>query len=155
MSEEAVQVLEQPKEAVVEVKIEKPEIEQEPKEKKRKSRKELQDLHLQEFKKIPKTVFQDFKDFLEEYKVLGLAIAVIMGLASNTLVKAFVDNIIMPIITPFIPGGGWQTASLKIGPVVLGWGAFLSALIYFFILAWAVFLVVRYMFGKKKVSEIK
>lgn len=153
MGEESVQVLEQPKEATIEVEIEKPEeVEQEPKEKKRKSK---PDIHIQEFKKIPKTVLQDFKDFLEEYKVLGLAIAVIMGLASNTLVKAFVDNIIMPIITPFIPGGGWQTATLKIGPILLGWGAFLSALIYFFILAWAVFLIVRYMFGKKKLSEIK
>jgi large conductance mechanosensitive channel len=109
--------------------------------------------HIRQFH--PKTVMQDFRDFLEEYKVLGLAIAVIMGLASNTLVKAMVDNIIMPIVTPFIPGGNWATATLKIGPVVLGWGPALSALIYFFILAWAVFLVVRYGLGKKKMSEVK
>lgn len=115
--------------------------------------KKIKDVRLDVGKKVP--IFQEFKDFLEEYKVLGLAIAVIMGLASNALVKALVDNIIMPIITPFIPGGAWQTATLKIGPIVLGWGAFLSSLIYFLILAWAVFLIVRYMFGKKKISETK
>jgi len=111
--------------------------------------------HIQEIKRIPKSVLQDFRDFMEEYKVLGLAIAVVMGLASNTLVKALVDNIIMPTITPFIPGGAWSTATLKIGPVIWGWGAFLSAVIYFFILAWAVFLIVRYGLGKKKVSSLK
>lgn len=100
-------------------------------------------------------IIDEFREFLEEYKVLGLAIAVIMGLASNALVKALVDNIIMPIITPFIPGGGWQTATAKIGPIVIGWGAFLSSLIYFLILAWAVFLIVRYVLGKKKVAETK
>ena len=100
-------------------------------------------------------IFAEFKEFLEEYKVIGLVIGVVMGLASNTLVKSLVDNIIMPLITPFIPDGEWQTAVLKIGPVSLGWGPFLSALLNFLILAWAVFLIVKYGFRKKKASEVK
>jgi len=34
---------------------------------------------------------KEFKDFLKEYKVIGLAIAVIMGFAANTFVKSFVE----------------------------------------------------------------
>ena len=98
-------------------------------------------------------VLKEFKDFLREYKVMGLAVAVIMGLAANALVKSLVDNIVMPIITPFIPGGGWQTAVLNIGPIALGWGAFLSALIYFLILAWAVFMIAKYVLKEEKVSK--
>ena len=61
-------------------------------------------------------LLSDFKEFLYEYKVIPLAIALIMGLAATAFVKSFVDNIVMPIVTPFIPGGAWETATLAIGP---------------------------------------
>lgn len=100
------------------------------------------------------SVVKEFKEFLREYKVMGLAIAVIMGLAANTLVKSLVDNIIMPLITPFIPGGSWQTATWNFliwkG---IGWGAFLSSLIYFIILAWAVFLIAKSLLKEEKVGK--
>ncbi|AGF98492.1 Large-conductance mechanosensitive channel [Methanosarcina mazei Tuc01] len=47
----------------------------------------------------------------------------------------------MPIITPFIPGGAWRTATIDIGPIVLGWGAFLGELINFIIIAFVVFII--------------
>jgi len=47
---------------------------------------------------------KEFLDFIKQYKVIALAIAFIMGSASTALVKSLVDNIIMPIITSFIPG---------------------------------------------------
>ena len=96
---------------------------------------------------------KEFHDFLKEYKVIGLAIAVIIGLAANTLVKSLVDSIIMPIVTFFIPGGAWQTAVWNIGPIVIGWGAFLGALINFIILALVVFLIAKYMLKEEKVSK--
>ena len=98
-------------------------------------------------------ILSEFKEFLKEYKVVGLAIAIIMGLAANTLVKSIVDNVIMPIITPFIPGGAWQTATFNIGPIVIGWGATLSAIIYFLILAWSVFLIAKFILREEKVGK--
>jgi large conductance mechanosensitive channel len=50
-------------------------------------------------------LLSDFKEFLYEYKVIPPAIAFIMGIASTALIKPLVDNVIMPIITPFVPGG--------------------------------------------------
>lgn len=99
------------------------------------------------------SVVREFKEFLHEYKVIGLAIAFIMGSAATTLVKSLVDSIIMPLITPFIPGGAWQTATLALGRVVLAWGAFLSALINFIILALIVFLIAKFMLKEGKVSK--
>lgn len=80
----------------------------------------------------------EFRDFLYEYKVIPLAIAFIMGIAATALIKSLVDNIIMPIITAFVPGGAWKTATLTIGPIVLSWGAFLGELINFIIIAFVV-----------------
>ncbi len=95
----------------------------------------------------------EFKEFLKEYKIIGLAIAFIMGIAATTLIKSLVDNIIMPLITPFIPGGAWQTAVWNIGPVVISWGAFLGAVINFIIVALVVFIIAKYFFKEEKVAK--
>ena len=88
-------------------------------------------------------VVSEFKDFLNEYKILGVAVAFIMGIAVNDLVRSLVDNIIMPIVEPVFPSGEWQTATLTVGPFVLKWGPFVSALINFLILSIVVFMIVK------------
>ena len=98
-------------------------------------------------------LMSDFKEFLYEYKVIPLAIALIMGLAATAFIKSFVDNIVMPIITPFVPGGAWQTATLEIGPIVLGWGAFLGELINFIIIAFVVFIIAKKVLKEEKVTK--
>lgn len=98
-------------------------------------------------------VLQEFKEFLKEYKVVGLAVAFMMGAAATTLVQSLVNNVIMPIITPFIPKGGWQTATFSIGPIDIAWGAFLAALINFVILAFVVFIIAKYFFKEEKVTK--
>jgi large conductance mechanosensitive channel len=77
----------------------------------------------------------EFKDFLKEYKVVPLAVAFIIGAAATSLVQSIVNNLVMPLITPFIPGGAWQTAKLSLGPIVIGWGALVGSIINFVIIA--------------------
>jgi len=98
-------------------------------------------------------LISEFKDFLKEYKVIGLAVALIIGLAATSLVKSLVDNLVMPIITPFIPGGAWQTATFNIGPIVIGWGALLGAIINFVVIAFVVFLIAKYALKEEKVTK--
>lgn len=88
-------------------------------------------------------VISEFKEFLKEYKVLALAIAFVMGAASTAMIKSLVDQIIMPLVTPFVPGGAWKTAAFSWGPFVIGWGQFLGELINFIIIALVVFLIVK------------
>jgi len=95
----------------------------------------------------------EFKDFLYEYKVIPLAIAFIIGIASTALIKSFVDNVIMPIITPFIPGGAWRTATVDLGPIVISWGAFLGELINFIIIAFVVFIIAKKVLKEEKVEK--
>ena len=95
-------------------------------------------------------IFAEFKEFLMEYKVIGLSIAVIMGIASTNLIQSLVNNIIMPTITGFMPKGGWELATLDIGPIALKWGAFLSALINFVIIAFVVFMIAKVVLKEEK-----
>ena len=96
---------------------------------------------------------QEFRDFLTEYKVIGLAIAFIMGAAITDLVKSLVNNVIMPVLAFFIPGGEWQTAAFSLGPIVISWGAFLAALINFIIIALVVFMIAKMVLKEEKVSK--
>jgi large conductance mechanosensitive channel len=98
-------------------------------------------------------IVSEFKEFLKEYKVIGLAVALIIGLAATSLVKSIVDNLVMPIITPFIPGGAWQTSTFSIGPIVIGWGALLGSIINFIIIAFVVFLIAKYALKEEKVTK--
>ena len=98
-------------------------------------------------------LISEFKDFLKEYKIVGLAIAFIIGGAAVALVKSLVDNIVMPLVGPLIPGGEWQSAIWAIGPFVFGWGPFLAAAINFFIIALVVFLFAKFVLREEKVSK--
>jgi large conductance mechanosensitive channel len=86
-------------------------------------------------------MLHEFKTFLIKQNVLALAIAVVIGTALNTLVKALVDDFIMPIVAVLMPGENWQTATWDVGPVKFGVGDFLAALINFIIIgfvAWRI-----------------
>jgi large conductance mechanosensitive channel len=84
---------------------------------------------------------KDFKDFLLKQNVVALAIAVVVGTALNTLVKAVVDDFIMPIVVAIGPGGDWQKATWSVGSVKFGVGDFIAAVINFLIIglvAWRI-----------------
>lgn len=108
----------------------------------------------------PKGVWKEFMDFISKYKVMGLAVAFIMGVYLGALVQAFVTGLIMPIIGLAIPGlGNMATFKIPIPPTDLdsqgnpidsnyvgqlfGVGEFLAALITFIIVAFVIFILVR------------
>ena len=91
----------------------------------------------------PQGLVEEFKVFLSKYGVVGLAVAFIIGGAAGRLVSALVSDILMPIITFFIPGGAWQEATLTLGPIVLAIGHFVGTIIDFIIIAFAVFWIMK------------
>ena len=98
-------------------------------------------------------VLQEFVDFLKQYGVIGLALAVIIGGKVNALVTATVDGLVMPIITFFIPGGAWRTATVNIGPIKLLLGPILGALLDFLIVALVVFYLSKLVLRERVVSK--
>ena len=118
------------------------------------SKKSKEDAMLEELKKIrellepkpappppppPKGLMNEFKDFLSKYKVMGLAVAFILGLYLGALVQALVNDLIMPIIQLAMPGVQWEL--IEVGPFRVG--HFIGALITFIIVAFVIFILVK------------
>jgi len=98
-------------------------------------------------------ILQEFKEFLQEYKVMPLAIAFIMGAAITTMVQSLVSDVVMPVITFFIPGGDWKSATLELGPIVIKSGSFVGAVINFVIIAYVVFMIAKMILKEEKVAK--
>jgi len=87
----------------------------------------------------PKGLWNEFRDFLSKYKVMGLAVAFIIAIYLGALVKALVDDLVMPLVTLAMPGVEWET--IVAGPFRVG--HFIGALITFLIVAFVIFILVK------------
>jgi large conductance mechanosensitive channel len=110
---------------------------------------------------------KDFRDFIGKGNAVDLAVAIIVGSAIGAILKSFVDELIIPLtglITKVdftnmylvLKGGvdeGTPLAEARkaTGVVVLGYGQFMTVAINTMILAFAVFVVVRFV-NKMKVA---
>jgi large conductance mechanosensitive channel len=108
-------------------------------------------------------MFSEFKTFIARGNVLDLAVGVIIGGAFGTIVASLTGDLIMPIIGWLFGGADYSTMFIRLGPLpegytgsatdyaalkeagvaMLGYGAFITALINFLILAFVIFLIVR------------
>ena len=93
--------------------------------------------------RMKKKLGKNIIDFLKEFKVITVAIGFIMAQAISNLVTSFVENIFMPLLDPLIPNATWETATLSLGPVNLGWGLFLSSVLRFAILFLIIYFVIK------------
>ncbi len=89
-----------------------------------------------------KKFFKEFKEFISKGNVLDLAVGVIIGGAFSSIVTALTDNIIKPIIN-CIGGAEIQGRIHLLGDNYIDYGAFLSAVINFLIMALIIFCIVK------------
>ena len=114
-------------------------------------------------------MLKDFKDFIAKGNVIDLAVAVIIAGAFGTIVASLTDEIIMPVVGAIFGGADFSNyfivlsapegyegsmddyfALKEAGAAMIGYGAFITAIINFLILAFIIFLLVRY---AKKIME--
>jgi large conductance mechanosensitive channel protein len=92
----------------------------------------------------PKGFVNEFKDFISKYKILGLAVAFILGLYLGMLVQALVKDFVIPLLGLVIPGmSDLATYTVTVLSQVFGIGDFLVALITFIAVALIVFIIVK------------
>jgi large conductance mechanosensitive channel len=92
----------------------------------------------------PKGLWNEFKDFLSKYRILGLAIGFVLGLYLGTLVQSVVTSFVMPLIGLALPGmGNLADALVIVNGQKFTYGAFIAALITFIIVAFIAFIVVK------------
>ncbi len=88
-------------------------------------------------------LLQEFKAFLSQYGVLGLAVAFILGVYLGALVKALVGDLILPIIGLVMPGTDLTNLKTIFSGQTFAIGDFLNAVITFLIVALVIFLIVK------------
>jgi large conductance mechanosensitive channel len=105
------------------------------------------------------SIFKDFRDFIGKGSAIDLAVGLIVGNAIGSILKSFVDELIIPLTGlaskvdfsnmylvlkgEVAPGTPLGEARKTAGVVALGYGQFVTVAINTLILAFAVFLVVR------------
>jgi large conductance mechanosensitive channel len=92
----------------------------------------------------PKGLMNEFRTFISEYKVMGMAVAFILGLYLGAVVQSLAKDLIMPVIGLAVPGlGNLSTLTATVMSQQFGVGNFLSAVITFIIVAFVIFIIVK------------
>lgn len=89
------------------------------------------------------SMVSEFKEFINRGNVVDLAVAVVLGAAFGAVVTSFVDDVLMQILAAVGGQPDFSSLTIDIGDGQIRYGAFLTALVSFIIIAWAVFLVVK------------
>lgn len=92
-----------------------------------------------------KSFMTEFKKFISRGNVMDMAVGIIIGGAFTSIVSSFVEDIINPLLGLF-GGMNFDQYVLHLsGDVTLNYGKFITAIINFLIMAFVLFLMVRFM----------
>lgn len=106
-----------------------------------------------------KKFLNEFKEFIMRGNVLDLAVAVLVGAAFQSIVTSLTDNIISPVIGLFTRMNFDQlSVQIPYTDVIIKYGAFITSVINFLIMALIIFLIVKVInkimaFGRKKEEQ--
>jgi large conductance mechanosensitive channel len=106
-------------------------------------------------------MLNDFKAFISRGNVLDLAVGVIIGAAFGKIVSSLTDDLIMPIVGAItggvdfsskytvlndaaVPAGATLAAAKAAGANVFAYGSFITAIVNFLILAFIIFMIVKW-----------
>lgn len=90
-----------------------------------------------------KGLVEEFKEFIDQGNAMDMAVGIIIGGAFTAIVTALTTNIINPLITVITGGGTDMTGALVVPGTQIDFGAFISAIINFLIIAVVVFLLIK------------
>ena len=96
-----------------------------------------------------KKFFEEFKKFISRGNVMDMAVGVIIGGAFTAIVNSLVNDIFMPVLS--LITGGFDIAGMSVSfgvgdnAATLNYGAFLSAVINFLLIALVIFCIIKAM----------
>ncbi len=99
-----------------------------------------------------KQMLKEFKEFALRGNVLDLAVGVIIGAAFGKIVTSLVNDIIMPLIGLLLAGIDFKDLSFTVGDATVLYGSFIQTIVDFLIVAFSIFLFIRFFnrFKRKK-----
>ena len=90
-----------------------------------------------------KKFFEEFKAFAMRGNVLDMAVGVVIGGAFTAIVNSLVNDIINPAIGLFF-NADFSDVGIHVGDVMIGIGSFINAVINFLIVAFVLFVVIKF-----------
>ena len=102
-----------------------------------------------------KKFFDEFKAFISKGDVVSMAVGLMVGSAFTAIITALNANIITPILGIIMGGIDFSEIVFMVGESPIGIGAFIQAIINFFITAFVLFCVVKFFNNFKKKEEAK
>ena len=97
----------------------------------------------------------EFKEFALKGSLMDMAVGIIIGAATGKLVAALVDNMIMPVVGALMGGVNFSDLSIKVGDAAIGYGSFIQAFIDFLIIAFVIFMLLKFINNLKRKEEEK
>jgi large conductance mechanosensitive channel len=88
-------------------------------------------------------MIRDFKEFALKGNLLELAVAFILGVAFSAVVTSFIEDVLMNLIAAIVGKPDFSDLTLELGDGVIRYGAFLTALVTFMLIAFVLFLIVK------------
>lgn len=89
-----------------------------------------------------KKILNEFKAFISKGSVIDLAVGVIIGAAFKTIVDSLVNDVISPLIG-LVADTNFSDLVWQVGGVSIGYGAFITAILNFLIMAVVLFFIVK------------
>jgi large conductance mechanosensitive channel len=90
-------------------------------------------------------MIKEFKEFALKGNMIDMAIGIVIGAAFGSVITGIVDGILSPVIAWLTQGVKLAELSVSLGGLTIVYGLFLDALIKFFLIAFAMFLIVKTM----------
>ena len=101
-------------------------------------------------------MFKEFKEFATKGNIIDLAIGVVIGGAFQKIVTSLVQDIIMPCISIITGKVDFSNMMFNVGNTSIKYGNFITTIVDFLIIAFSIFIVVRYINKlNKKLSAAK
>jgi len=95
-------------------------------------------------------MLKEFREFAMRGNIFDLAIAVIIGGALGKIITSLVNDILMPLIGLGLGGVNFSEKAITVGAAVVKWGAFVQAILDFFIIVLVIFLIIKGINALKK-----
>ena len=86
---------------------------------------------------------KEFVTFLRKFGVIALAVGVLLGEQVNSLEKALIDDVVMPLLSPILPSGEWENAVIMVGRSTVKIGHLQEAILHFSVVAFTVFVILK------------
>ncbi len=99
-------------------------------------------------------MLKEFKEFALKGNIMDMAIGVVIGGAFQKIVNSLVNDIIMPAISVLTGKVDFSDMVFTVGNASIKYGNFITAIVDFLIIAFSIFLVVKYLNKLNKLKEL-